>query len=75
MKRKVIYEEKFEKDSKMALTPYEYFNNVKDCIQEMDEDKLEKIYNNVMNLANLYKRTGQNSALRKLLFHLKSISK
>jgi hypothetical protein len=71
----VIFDDKVDSDDKRMVNPYEYFLSVKNKVQEMNDEKLEIIYNNALNLANLYKRTGQKKGLRKLVFHMDSIMK
>lgn len=64
-----------DKDGEMMLNPYEYFKSLKDKVQEMNDEKLNNIYENALYLAEQYKKTGQKKGLRKLLFHLESIIK
>lgn len=64
-----------ENKNEVEITPYEYFQKVKDKVQNMDDEKLAKAYTNAIKLAERYKRTGQTKALRKLKFHIESIIK
>lgn len=64
-----------ENKNEVEITPYEYFQKVKDKVQSMDDEKLAKAYTNAIKLAERYKRTGQTKALRKLKFHIESIIK
>lgn len=61
--------------NEVEITPYEYFQKVKDKVQSMDDEKLAKAYTNAIKLAERYNRTGQTKALRKLKFHIESIIK
>lgn len=72
---KVVDEAVVDKDGEMMLNPYEYFQSLKEKVQDMDDKKLNKIYENALCLAEQYKKTGQKKGLRKLLFHLESIIK
>lgn len=74
-KDEIIFEKTGYKTDDIMLSPYEYFQKVKDKIQKMDDKKLNEIYSNALKLAKLYNRTGQNKGLRKLIFYLKSIMK
>lgn len=64
-----------ENKNEVEITPYEYFQKVKDKVQSMDDEKLAKAYTNAIKLAERYNRTGQTKALRKLKFHIESIIK
>lgn len=75
MENNVVDEKIINKDDEMMISPYEYFQSVKDKVQEMDDDKLKNIYANALHLAEQYNKTGQKKGLRKLLFHLESIMK
>lgn len=57
------------------ITPYLYFQQVKEKVQTMDDKKLAIAYQNAIRLAEKYNRTGQKKALRKLKFHIESIVK
>lgn len=71
----VIMKKEVDNESEIILNPYEYFQNVKSKVQEMDDEKLSKVYANAVRLANLYNTTGQVKGLRKLIFHIESIMK
>lgn len=58
-----------------TFTPSEYFQNIKDKRNSIDDEELVKIYDNCLFLLNKYKKTGQNKAIKKLIFHLKTIEK
>lgn len=66
--------ERKEEDVK-TISPYEYFQNMKGKLQTMDDERLEKVYQNAIYLAERYNRTGQTKGLRKLKFHIESIVK
>lgn len=68
-------EENLDKDKEKTITPYEYFQNMKGKLQTMDDERLEKVYQNAIYLAERYNRTGQTKGLRKLKFHIESIVK
>ena len=72
---KKIIEKKVVNDDEIMVNPYQYFQNVKGKIQEMNDNKLFDIYNNALNLATIYNKTGQKKGLRKLIFHIQSIMK
>lgn len=72
---KVIYSERIDIRDEKMINPYQYFQRVKSNIQTMDNEKLTKIYNNAMQLANEYNKTGQTKGLRKLIFYINSIIK
>ena len=48
---------------------------MKGKLQTMDDERLEKVYQNAIYLAERYNRTGQTKGLRKLKFHIESIVK
>mgnify|MGYP001850735968 CR=1 FL=1 len=68
-------EENLDKNEEKTITPYEYFQNMKGKLQTMDDERLEKVYQNAIYLAERYNRTGQTKGLRKLKFHIESIVK
>lgn len=68
-------EENLDKNEEKTITPYEYFQNMKGKLQTMDDERLEKVYQNAIYLAERYNRTGQTKGLRKLKFHIESIIK
>jgi len=55
------------------ITPYEYFQGVKDKVQEINLDYINNLYNNCLILLEKYKITGQTNAAKKLQFHLESM--
>ena len=57
------------------MTPYEYFQNVKDSIKSMDDDNLTKMYTAASTLMEKYQVFGQEKAERRLAFHIKTILK
>lgn len=72
---KKIIDKKITNNDEIMVNPYQYFQNVKGKVQEMNDDKLFEIYNNAVNLASIYNKTGQKKGLRKLIFHIQSIMK
>ena len=72
---KIVLQEDVNNEDVKILNPYEYFQSVKDRIQEMNDEKLSKVYANAIHLADLYNQTGQKKGLRKLIFHIESIMK
>lgn len=75
MEEKIVYSTEINKEDERLLSPYEYFKNVKDKVQEMNSEKLLTTYNNALHLAEKYKQTGQKKGLIKLLFHIESMMK
>lgn len=57
------------------LSPSAYFLDIKGKTQLMTDHKIHILYQNALQLAEKYNRTGQKKALRKLKFHLESIVK
>lgn len=57
------------------ISPYEYFQQLKEKVNEMDDKTLNILYNNALNLVEKYKKTGQKKAIKKLVFHLETIMK
>ena len=72
---KIVLQEDVNNEDVKILNPYEYFQSVKDRVQEMNDEKLSKVYANAIHLADLYNQTGQKKGLRKLIFHIESIMK
>ena len=62
-------------EEKKQISPYEYFQNVKDKVKEMNDEDLNKLYSISMELLEKYKKTGQMKAAKKLAFHIKSLFK
>lgn len=58
-----------------AMTPAEYFSLLKDKKGEATHEGLQMVYDNAVSLARKYEKTNQNTALRKLIFHLECIEK
>lgn len=73
--QKIIAEKVVADESDIMVSPYEYFQKLKEKVQEMDDEKLNETYKNALYLAEQYNRTGQKKGLRKLIFHLESIIK
>lgn len=62
-------------DKKLDITPFEYFEGVKDKINEIDLGYLNNLYDNCTVLLKKYQITGQVKAAKKLQFHLESLIK
>lgn len=60
---------------KEKLSPYDYFQSVKEKVNEMNDEDLNKLYSISMELLEKYKKTGQIKSAKKLAFHIKSILK
>ena len=58
-----------------VYTPAEYFEIVKGRKQKMNDEILDKIYDNCLELLNKYNITGQTMAMQRLMFHLDNIEK
>lgn len=57
------------------LTPQQYFDAVKDAKKKVTDEELARVYDNCLELINKYKITGQNSAIKKCIFHLDSVER
>lgn len=57
------------------LNPYQYFQFVKNKVNEMNDRDLNKLYSISTELLKKYEKTGQIKAAKKLAFHIKSILK
>mgnify|MGYP001097869852 CR=1 FL=1 len=64
-----------EDNKEKELSPYEYFQSVKDKIKEINNDDLNKLYSISTELLEKYKRTGQLKSAKRLAFHIKSLLK
>lgn len=64
-----------EAEELKEVTPYEYFQRVKDSIREMGNEELEKMYTAASTLMDKYKETGQEKAEKRLAFHIKTLLK
>ena len=61
--------------TRTELTPSQYFSAVKERKQRIDDEQLQRIYNNVLGLLGKYRVTGQVAAMKKLMFHLDCIER
>lgn len=61
--------------NKNELTPFEYFEQVKERKNNITDEELLKVYDNCLELLNKYKITGQKKGMKKLMFHLECIEK
>lgn len=57
------------------LTPYEYFNDIKNRKNSITDEDLARVYDNCLELLNKYHITGQTKAMKKLMFHLEAIER
>jgi hypothetical protein len=57
------------------LSPKEYFDIVKDKKKTINDEELQKIYDNCLVLLEKYKITGQIQGMKKLIFHIETIEK
>lgn len=57
------------------INPYQYFSHVKYQIKQMNDKDLDKLYSISTELLEKYKKTGQTKAVKKLIFHIKTILK
>lgn len=57
------------------LTPWQYFEVIKDRKHHITDDELIRVYDNCLELLNKYKITGQKKGMQKLMFHLECIEK
>ena len=46
------------------ISPYEYFNDVKARKQQIDDEGLQRVYDNCMELLNKYIITGQERGIK-----------
>lgn len=64
-----------EQENQKQINPYDYFNHVKNQIKQMNNKDLDKLYSISTELLEKYKKTGQEKAIKKLIFHIKTILK
>jgi hypothetical protein len=57
------------------LEPKEYFDIIKYKKNNINEEGLQKVYDNCLVLLNKYKITGQVKGMKKLIYHLETIEK
>jgi len=62
-------------EQEKTMSPFEYFQQLKEKVNKMDDKTLNILYNNALNLVEKYKKTGQKKAIKKLVFHLETIMK
>ena len=62
-------------DELIELSPFEYFEQVKERKNKITDRDLQRVYENCLELLNKYKITGQKKGMRKLMFHLECIEK
>lgn len=67
--------ERLEKEKLISLSPYDYFQGVKDSIKTMNSEDLSKMYTVAESLMEKYKLFGQEKALKRLAFHIKTLLK
>lgn len=68
-------EEKVKEAEESLMSPYDYFQSVKNSIKSMDNDSLEKMYTAASSLMEKYKAFGQSKAEKRLAFHVKTLLK
>lgn len=59
----------------IELTPFEYFEQLKERKNHITDEDLQNVYDNCLELLNKYSVTGQKKGMRKLMFHLECIEK
>ena len=57
------------------ITPHQYFNEVKERKQKIDDEGLQRVYDNCLELLNKFIITGQEKGIKKLMFHLDCVEK
>ena len=62
-------------DEEKQLNPYEYFQNVKSKVNQINSKEIDKLYSISTELLEKYKKTGQIKSAKKLAFHIKSLLK
>ena len=68
-------EKKKEELDLTVVTPYEYFQGVKNAVREMNNDDITKLYQVASSLMEKYKETGQEKAEKRLAFHVRTLLK
>ena len=58
-----------------GISPHQYFNEVKERKQKIDDDGLQRVYDNCLEMINKYIVTGQEKGIKKLMFHLDCVEK
>lgn len=58
-----------------GISPHQYFNEVKERKQKIDDEGLQLVYDNCLELINKYIITGQEKGIKKLMFHLDCVEK
>lgn len=59
----------------VAITPSEYFEQVKEKKQTITDEKLKQMYESCLHLIEKYRETNQIKGLQKLVFHIETIEK
>lgn len=68
-------ENAIKEQEESLMTPYDYFQSVKDAVKEIDKEDITKMYEAASNLMEKYKETGQEKAEKRLAFHVKTLLK
>ena len=58
-----------------GISPHQYFSEVKERKQQIDDEGLQRVYDNCLELINKYIITGQEKGIKKLMFHLECVEK
>lgn len=64
-----------EEENLMELTPYEYFQRLKDSVNKVESSDLVASFNSALKIYEGYKETGQEKAAKKLMFLMETIKK
>lgn len=55
------------------MTPFEYFQHIKDRVNQMDDKDLKAMYSSATKLMEKYEAFGQEKAMKKIAFHIKTL--
>ena len=68
-------EDKINRELEKQMTPYEYFQSVKEAVKVINKDEITRMYQAASELMEKYEETGQEKAVIKLAFHVKTLLK
>jgi len=68
-----LRQEELKKEEQM--TPFDYFQSVKDKVKDIDRESISDMYSAAQTLMNKYKEFGQKKAEKRLAFHIKTLLK
>lgn len=68
-------ERKFKEIEESMMSPYDYFQSVKEAVKEINKEEISKMYEAASSLMDKYKETGQEKAEKRLAFHVKTLLK